>query len=102
MRRVVITGLGVVSPLGVGTKISWTNLINSKSGLVSTALAASRHENTISSRKKEDETTKIQLLKDNYSSLPCQVVGMVPSGNKIDGGWNGSEYLNDGVCFLKI
>jgi 3-oxoacyl-[acyl-carrier-protein] synthase II len=34
MRRVVVTGLGAVSPLGATTKLSWENLINSKSGIV--------------------------------------------------------------------
>ena len=33
MKRVVVTGLGVVSPLGNGTKVTWDNLIASKSGI---------------------------------------------------------------------
>jgi 3-oxoacyl-[acyl-carrier-protein] synthase II len=32
MRRVVITGMGVVSPLGSGTEITWSRLINSQNG----------------------------------------------------------------------
>src|SRR5690606_1240900 len=32
-RRVVVTGLGVVSPLGVGVKNAWSNLIAGKSGI---------------------------------------------------------------------
>ena len=32
-RRVVITGLGVVSPVGIGVQTSWSNLIAGKSGI---------------------------------------------------------------------
>ena len=30
-RRIVITGMGVVSPFGIGTSIFWDNLINGQS-----------------------------------------------------------------------
>lgn len=33
MRRVVVTGMGVVSPFGVGLEENWQKLINSKSGI---------------------------------------------------------------------
>ena len=32
-RRVVITGLGVVSPIGIGKETFWANLIAGKSGV---------------------------------------------------------------------
>ncbi|MDB5457944.1 MAG: beta-ketoacyl-ACP synthase [Caulobacter sp.] len=33
MRRIVVTGLGVVSPLGVGAELAWSRLIAGRSGL---------------------------------------------------------------------
>jgi 3-oxoacyl-[acyl-carrier-protein] synthase II len=33
MRRVVVTGLGIVSPLGCGVDVTWRRLINGESGL---------------------------------------------------------------------
>ena len=33
MRRVVITGIGVVSPVGTGVSKFWENLVSGKSGI---------------------------------------------------------------------
>lgn len=33
MRRVVVTGMGIVSPLGFGLKTNWDGIINSRSGI---------------------------------------------------------------------
>lgn len=47
-RRVVITGLGLVCPLGVGVQYAWKNLLESKSGI-------------------------IKLSDVDYDKLPCRV-----------------------------
>ncbi|XP_045491087.1 3-oxoacyl-[acyl-carrier-protein] synthase, mitochondrial [Colias croceus] len=56
-RRVVVTGLGVVSPLGSNKKVTWQNLLKGHSGIVS--------------------------LGDEYNKLPCRVAGVVPKEGDI-------------------
>uniref|UniRef100_A0A7R9J9R7 beta-ketoacyl-[acyl-carrier-protein] synthase I n=2 Tax=Timema TaxID=61471 RepID=A0A7R9J9R7_TIMCA len=54
-RRVVITGMGVVSPVGCGLTHSWDAILEARSGLS-------------------------KLPSDLYSNLPCQVAAPVPRG----------------------
>jgi len=71
MRRVVITGLGVVSPFGIGTDINWSALINGKSGL-----------------------SKIRIF--DASDLPSQVAGEVPivsENENIPGAFDINKYI---------
>ncbi|RKF64802.1 putative 3-oxoacyl- synthase, mitochondrial [Erysiphe neolycopersici] len=75
MRRVVITGIGAVTPLGIGIRQTWSKLIDSKCGIVSLA----NHEPL-----------------DKWSELPSTVAGIVPEGHQKDGKWNSSEWLSKG------
>eukprot|EP00041_Stephanoeca_diplocostata_P018977 m.402352 g.402352 ORF g.402352 m.402352 type:complete len:355 (-) comp21177_c0_seq10:874-1938(-) len=52
-RRVVVTGIGIVSPLGVGVDVCWKRLNSGSSGLV-------------------------HLTGDGFQSLPSRVAGLVP------------------------
>ncbi|KAI8847605.1 thiolase-like protein [Chytridium lagenaria] len=61
-RRVVVTGLGLVTPLGTGVRTAWSNLISGKSGIVS--LKGRKHEETGAS----------------YEDMPSQVAGLVTRG----------------------
>ncbi|XP_011156979.1 3-oxoacyl-[acyl-carrier-protein] synthase, mitochondrial isoform X1 [Solenopsis invicta] len=55
-RRVVVTGIGTVCPLGVGTRNAWKALIDSKCGIT-------------------------RLSEPDYDKLPCKVAALVPKGN---------------------
>jgi 3-oxoacyl-[acyl-carrier-protein] synthase II len=68
MRRVVVTGMGIACPLGVGVEHVWRRLIDAESGIgVITAFDA----------------------KDS----PCQVAGQVPAGFKETGGLDINEWI---------
>ncbi|MFD0915691.1 beta-ketoacyl-ACP synthase II [Pseudahrensia aquimaris] len=68
MRRVVVTGIGMVSPLGGDAETSWTNILASKS-------AAKR-------------VTEFEV-----DDLPAKIACSIPFGPKEDGGFNPDDWM---------
>jgi 3-oxoacyl-[acyl-carrier-protein] synthase II len=68
MRRVVVTGMGIACPLGVGVEHVWRRLINAESGIGA-----------------------IQAF--DTKDLPCKVAGEVPAGSSATGGLDVSEWV---------
>ena len=68
MRRVVVTGMGIACPLGVGVEHVWRRLINSESGI-----------------------TAIQSF--DTAELACKVAGQVPVGSSRDGKLDVAEWV---------
>jgi 3-oxoacyl-[acyl-carrier-protein] synthase II len=68
MRRVVVTGLGLVTPLGVGAEHVWKRLLNSESGI-----------------------SAIQSF--DVSDLPAKIAGQVPRGETASGKFNADDWV---------
>ncbi|HMN50620.1 MAG TPA: beta-ketoacyl synthase N-terminal-like domain-containing protein, partial [Xanthobacteraceae bacterium] len=68
MRRVVVTGLGMLSPLGCGVETTWKRLLEGKSGA-----------------KKIDEF--------EVSDLRCQIAHVIPKGDGSDGTFNRDQWM---------
>jgi 3-oxoacyl-[acyl-carrier-protein] synthase II len=68
MRRVVVTGMGIVCPLGLGIEHVWQRLVNAESGI-----------------------SAIQAF--DTKDLPCKVAGQVPRGTKADGRLDIGEWI---------
>lgn len=68
MRRVVVTGLGMVSPLACGVENTWQRILTGQSGL-------GRIENF------------------DVSDLPCQVAAQVPRGDGANGTFNPDQFM---------
>ncbi len=67
MRRVVVTGIGMVSPLGVDVETTWSNLIAGKSGAGAiTRFDASDLATRIAFEVKEGDGTKGTLKRDDW------------------------------------
>ncbi|MDR3535684.1 MAG: beta-ketoacyl-ACP synthase II [Acetobacteraceae bacterium] len=68
MRRVVVTGMGIACPLGVGVEHVWRRLINAESGI-----------------------TAIQSF--DTKDLTCKVAGQVPVGSMAEGKLDIAEWI---------
>ena len=68
MRRVVVTGMGMVTPLGCGVDVSWQRILEGQSG--------ARQIDTF-------ET----------SDLPCKIACMVPRGDGTEGTFNPDQWM---------
>jgi len=68
MKRVVITGMGLLSPLGCGVDITWERLIAGRSGI-----------------------RAIQSF--DVGDLPAKIAGQVPRGETADGGFNADDWV---------
>ncbi len=73
MRRVVVTGLGAITPLGVGARRSWSRLLAGQSGIVSVA--------NFGPHKR-------------WRDLTSTVAGIVPKNGTGDGIWRPDDWLS--------
>lgn len=68
LRRVVVTGMGIVSPLGCGIETVWSNILASRSGAV-------------------------RVDDFEVDDLACQIACRIPLGDKADGKYNPDEWV---------
>src|ERR1041385_5086279 len=68
MRRVVVTGMGLVTPLGVGLEQVWRRLLAGESGIGA-----------------------IQSF--DVSDLPARIAGQVPRGDRASGLFNADDWV---------
>jgi len=68
MRRVVVTGLGLVTPLACGIEQTWQRLLAGQSGIN-------------------------RIEKFDVSDIPCKIAGQVPRGNGSAGAFNADDWM---------
>ena len=69
MRRVVVTGLGILTPLGLGVDINWNRLVSGTVGIN-------------------------QIKNFDVTDLPCKIAGQIPSkNNDPEGGLNIDDWI---------
>ena len=68
MRRVVVTGMGIVGPLGCGVDVTWKSILDGKSGAC------------------RIETFEVE-------DLPCKIACVVPRGDGTNGTFNPDQWM---------
>src|SRR5271154_5713932 len=68
MRRVVVTGLGMVTPLACGVEPTWQRLLAGDSGIG-------------------------RIERFEVSDLPCKIAGQIPRGDGADGSFNADQWM---------
>ena len=68
MRRVVVTGMGMVTPLACGVEATWARLIAGESG-----------------------ARKIDTF--DVSDITCKIAGMIPHGDGSNGTYNPDQWM---------
>ena len=68
LRRVVITGLGLVTPLGCGVEASWSRLIAGGNGAR-------------------------RIAEFEVADLACQIACFIPRGNGTEGKFNPDDWM---------
>jgi 3-oxoacyl-[acyl-carrier-protein] synthase II len=68
MRRVVVTGLGMVTPLASGVESTWQRLLAGESGIG-------------------------RIERFEVSDIPCKIAGQIPRGDGADGSFNADQWM---------
>ncbi len=68
MRRVVVTGMGMVTPLGCGVEPTWRRLIAGESGIRT-------------------------IERFEVSDIPCRIAGTLPAGDGSNGTYNADQWM---------
>lgn len=68
MRRVVVTGMGIACPLGLGVEYVWKRLVNAESGIA-------------------------PIVSFDAKDLPCRVAGQVPNGKRAENKLDIAEWI---------
>ena len=73
MRRVVVTGLGAITPLGVGVRRSWKRLLEGHSGIINVVAIEPQSQ---------------------WKGLTSTVAGIVPTSGSGAGVWRPSDWID--------